>query len=221
MKIWFLGSSDGLTPLGVKALIFILEKVIVCLDLEWYYLLFSNDHWGLDTCCRLTGGLCSRIVWVNFFWDVVMPLTPATQLQRLQHVLVSPILSPLAVIVQDMVSQLQSYDERGLHVRSIQQAIKLFKHIHDLVGHLMTQSTVSFRSPKLVRGGRPGTPVSWPIQYDRRSSWMEFLRDICSVMEPIWLLPRGEVVWRELSFSPTNLLKAAPHWSYCSPRVVP
>ena len=26
MKIWFLGSSDGLAPFGVKALMFILEK---------------------------------------------------------------------------------------------------------------------------------------------------------------------------------------------------
>ena len=66
MKIWFMGLSDGLAPLGVKELIFIPEKVLTCLDLEWYHPLFSKDSWGLDTCCRLIGGLRVRIVWVSF-----------------------------------------------------------------------------------------------------------------------------------------------------------
>ena len=36
MKIWFLGSSDGLALLRVKALILYLEKVFICLGLEGF-----------------------------------------------------------------------------------------------------------------------------------------------------------------------------------------
>ena len=62
MKIWFLGSSDDLAPLGVKTLIFIPKKVFTCPDLECYHPLFSKGCWGLNTCYCLIGGLRGRIV---------------------------------------------------------------------------------------------------------------------------------------------------------------
>ena len=44
MKIWFLGSSDDLAPLGAKALIFILEKSV---HLSGIGVLFPNIQQGL------------------------------------------------------------------------------------------------------------------------------------------------------------------------------
>ena len=66
MKMWFLGSSDGLAFIGVKALIFIREKVFTCLELEWYHPLFDKGGWGLDMRCCLIGDLCVLIVSVTF-----------------------------------------------------------------------------------------------------------------------------------------------------------
>ena len=170
MKIGFLGSSDGLAPIGVKVRIFIHEKVIVCLDLECYHQIFGKGCQRLDKCDRLISGLHSRIVWVNFFLDVITSLTHITQLWQLQHVLVNCVVSPPLVTLQDLVYQLQSYDERGLRVRSVQQAVELFGLIHDLVSQLATWSTVLLKSPKLVRECRPGTPISQLVQYEHRST---------------------------------------------------
>ena len=66
MKIRFLESSDGSAPLRVKTRVFILEKVIACLDLGCNHLIFSKGCWGLDTCGYLIGGPRSRIVWSTF-----------------------------------------------------------------------------------------------------------------------------------------------------------
>ena len=145
LKIRFLGSSDGLAPLGVKARIFILEKVIACLDLECYHPIFSKGCWGLDTCGRLIGGPRGRIVWVSFSQDVVMSLTLAARLWRLQHVPVNCVVSLPVVTVQDVVCQLQSYDERGLHVHSVQQVVELVGLIHDLVGGFVEKPEVCQR----------------------------------------------------------------------------
>ena len=52
----------GLAPLRVKAWVFILQKVIACLDLECYHPVFNKGCWGLDTCDHLIGGLRGCII---------------------------------------------------------------------------------------------------------------------------------------------------------------
>ena len=78
----------------------------------------------------------------------------------LQHISVNYVLSPQAVIVHDIVGQLLSYDERALHVHSVQQAIELFGPVHDVVGQLAAWSAVLLRSPKLAREGHLGDACS-------------------------------------------------------------
>ena len=71
--------------IGVETRVFILEKVISCLDLRYDQPIFNKGCWGLDTCGCLIGGPYGHIVWVSFFWDVVTSLTTAALLWWLQH----------------------------------------------------------------------------------------------------------------------------------------
>ena len=190
MKIRFMGSSDGLALLESRRDLY-LKKVLTCLDLKCYHPLFSKGCWGTGHVSYFDWSSTWSYCLGKLFQDMIMSLTPAARLWLLQHILVSCVLSPPTMIVQDMICQLQSYDERDLHVYSIQQATDLFELIHDMVGQLVTWSTVLLRSPKLAKEGRLGTPVSWPVHYDRRSSRTGFLKDNCQAMEPVRQLPKG------------------------------
>ena len=124
---WWLG------PLGVKARVFILEKVVqlsglgVLSPVIQQGLLGTGHVWPPDWWSAWS--YCLGLV----LWDVVTSLTPTAYLWRIQHVLVIRVLSPQAVTVQDMVCQLYSYDERGRHVHSVQWVVELLGLIHDLV----------------------------------------------------------------------------------------
>ena len=62
LRIRFLGLSDSLAPLGLKMRIFIPKKMIACLGLWCYHLIFNKGCWGLDMCDRLIGGPHGHIV---------------------------------------------------------------------------------------------------------------------------------------------------------------
>ena len=68
-----------------------------------------------------------------------------------------------------MVYYLSSYNKRALHVHLAQQAIGLFGPVYYLVGQLAAWLVILLMSPKLANSGRLETPISLPIQYDRRS----------------------------------------------------
>ena len=57
----FLGSSDGLAPIGVKELVFISGKSVYLSGLECFFLIFSKGSWGLDVCHHLIGGLSGAL----------------------------------------------------------------------------------------------------------------------------------------------------------------
>ena len=168
MKIGFLRLSDGLAPLGVKARIFIHEKSD---HLSRLGMLLPNIQQGL---------LGTGHVWLpdwwsawpyclgQLFWAVFTAPTPEARPWQLQYVLVNCVVSLPAVTVQDVICQMLSYDERGMHVCSSQQVVELFGLNHDLFDQLATWSTVSLKSPKLARAGCSGTPISQSVQYERR-----------------------------------------------------
>ena len=91
---------------------------------------------------------------------------------------------------------------------------------------LATWSEVLLKDPKFSRESHPGMPISYPVQYKRRSSWTESLGDICLATELVRLLPRGEVVRRQLQLKsdqppkddPTSVLLFATYLSLVSMR---
>ena len=153
------GIKWRLAPVGVKALIFIPRKSV---NLSGLGVLFSNIQQGL---------LGTRHVSLSNWWSVSLYCLGQLLLGLVDVPDTCRALTAAAHPCQ-LLSVPASCDHIGrglpvvvncLHIHFVQQAIGLFRPIHNLVNQLAAWFAVLLRSLKLASGGRLETPTSWPI----------------------------------------------------------
>ena len=76
----FLGSSDGLAPVGVKELVFISGKSVHLSRLGVLFPNIQQSSWKLDACHHLIGGLNGALSESAFLGTWSHRLTPAVRL---------------------------------------------------------------------------------------------------------------------------------------------